>query len=124
SIEGFGTAGPKTLAAIQIALAPNQPATISSTFLTGGATGAFEYSGWLPAWRAASSTADVLPHLQQLKTVMPFAYKVLSDGTIADNGHFTEEPWASFIAGAKAQNVRVIPSIMWGSGVEEHDILS
>ncbi|KKU03595.1 MAG: hypothetical protein UX06_C0039G0004 [Candidatus Giovannonibacteria bacterium GW2011_GWA2_45_21] len=43
-----------------------------------------EVSGWLPYWRAASSTADVLPHLSDLKEVNPFGYSVKSDGTLAD----------------------------------------
>ena len=122
--EGYGVFGPKTQAALQIALAPTQPANVSNTFLTGPATGAFEVSGWLPWWRAASSTADVTPHLPQLKSVMPFGYSVKSDGTIADTARLGEEPWTSFIAAAKAHKVRVIPTIMWGSGAEIHAILS
>ena len=55
---------------------------------------------------------------------MPFAYSVKSDGTLADTAHLGEEPWTSFIAEAKKQKVRVIPSIMWGNGEAIHRILS
>ena len=122
--DGYGVAGPKTLAAIQIALAPSQPASLSSTFLTGPATGAFEYSGWLPWWRAASSTMDVLPHLSAFNSLMPFGYTVKSDGTLNDTANMGEEPWKSFIAAAKAAHVRVIPTVMWGNGEQIHAVLS
>lgn len=123
--DGYGVAGPKTLAAIQIALAPSQPAALSNTFLTGPATGAFEYSAWLPWWRAASSTADVLPHLSQMSGgVMPFVYTMKSDGTLNDAAHMGEEPWKSFVAAAKAAHVRVIPTVMWGNGEQIHAVLS
>ena len=124
AVEGYGVYGPKTKAALQIALAPDQPANLSNTFLTAPATGPFEISGWVPGWRTASSTADVLPHLSQLKSVMPFGYKVLSNGTISDIYGIEKEPWTSFIAAAKAQKVRVVPSLFWGSGPEIQTILS
>src|ERR1035437_6891596 len=75
-----------------------------------------EFSGWVPYWSAATSTKDVLPHLSQLKSVMPFGYTMNSDGTLADTAHLTQEPWASFIAAAKQKKVRVIPTVMWGNG--------
>ena len=123
SVEGYGVYGPASQAAMQIASAPAQPATVSGK-LTPAATGAFEVSGWLPGWREASSTADVTPHLAQMKSVMPFGYNVRADGTIQDKYDFTAEPWASFIATAKAQKVRVVPSVVWGSGVEIQAVLS
>lgn len=122
--DGYGVAGPKTLAAIQIALAPTQPTTMSNTSLTGPATGAFEVSGWLPGWRSASSTADVLPHLSQMKSVMPFGYNVDANGQLVDTAKLGQEPWPSFIAAAKAAKVRVVPTIMWGKGDEIHAVLS
>lgn len=88
------------------------------------ATSGFEVTGWLPYWRAASSTADVLPHLDKVTEVNPFVLTLKTDGTIADNGKLTEEPWLSFIAAAKAKNVRVIPTLMSGSGDLLHEILS
>lgn len=122
--DGYGVYGPKTQATLQIALAPDQPANLSNSFLTGNAKGTFEFSGWIPGWRTASSTADTLPHLNQLNSVMPFGYKVLSDGTISDIYNIGKEPWTSFMATAKAQKVRVVPSLFWGSGTEIHAILS
>lgn len=83
-----------------------------------------EFSGWIPYWRTATGTQDVLPHLEQLTSVMPFGYTVKNDGTLADSAHLTEEPWTSFSASAKKNKVRVVPSVMWGNGDTIHKILS
>lgn len=88
------------------------------------ASGNFEVTGWLPYWRASSSTKDVLPHLDMLTEVNPFVYTLKKDGTIVDNGKLDEEPWVSFIAAAKAKKVRVIPTIMSGDGATLHALLS
>lgn len=87
-------------------------------------TRSFEVSGWLPYWKAATSTQDVLPHLAQMTSVMPFGYSVKSDGTLADTAHLGLEPWKSFMAEAKRKKVRVIPTVMWGNGDTIHKILS
>ncbi len=122
--DGYGIYGPKTQAAMQIALAPTQPSAIKTTAMTPAATGAFEISGWLPDWRAASSTLDVTPHLSQMTSAMPFGFQVSSTGALVDKLHITEAPWPAFIAAAKAAKVRVVPTVYWGSGPEEQAILS
>lgn len=88
------------------------------------ATSRFEFSGWLPDWRANSATADTLSHLSQLTSVMPFGYDVSSAGKIVDSAHIGSEPWPSFIAASKAQKIRVIPTVMWGNGTAMQKILS
>src|SRR3989344_5028770 len=87
-------------------------------------THSFEITGWMPYWRSATSTADVFPYLDIVTEVNPFVYTLKNDGTLVDNGKLTEEPWKSFIAAAKAKKVRVIPTIMSGSGDTLHAILS
>jgi spore germination protein YaaH len=121
--EGYGIAGPKTMAALQVAIAPVQPATISGK-MTPAATGAFEISGWVPDWRTASATADVLPHLNKMTSVMPFGYKVSASGKILDKDKYSKGEWPAFIAAAKAAKVRVVPSLVWGTGPEIHAVLS
>ena len=37
---------------------------------------------------------------------------------------YRNAPWPAFIAQAKAQNVRVIPTVEWGDGASEQAILS
>jgi spore germination protein YaaH len=84
----------------------------------------FEVTGWIPYWRTATGTADVLPHLSELTEVDPFVYTLKSDGTLLDNGGLNKEPWLSFIAAAKAQKVRVIPTVMTSNTALIHSLLS
>src|SRR3990167_4027681 len=84
----------------------------------------FEYSGWLPYWREASSTKDVLPHLSQLTEINPFGYIVQPDGTVLDALGIADEPWKSLIIAAKAKKVRVVPTVMWSDTEAIHRILS
>lgn len=88
------------------------------------ASAKFEISGWLPYWRAATSTADVAAHLQYLTEINPFGYTVKTDGTLYDAMGVDQEPWASLIATAKAKKVRVIPTVMWSNAEAIHRILS
>lgn len=83
----------------------------------------FEVYGWLPYWRAATSTADALPRLSSFTGVNPFAYSVKKDGSLYDLLHLTEEPWASFSATAQAGQVRVIPTVMWSDAQAMHTVL-
>lgn len=109
---GYGIYGPKTRAALlDSSLSANTP-------------GPLEFSGWIPYWRVATGTADVLPHLAGLTSVMPFGYTVKSNGTLVDSARLGQEPWTSFIAAARQNNVRVIPTVMWGNGDSIHRILS
>lgn len=85
---------------------------------------AFEISGWLPYWRSSSSTKDVLAHMDKVTEVNPFVFTVKSDYTLKDNGALTEEPWASFIATAKQNKIRVIPTIMWSDSNAMHQMFS
>jgi len=129
ALAGYGIAGPKTQAALGsaggVAAGTQNPGSITGRSLTGPATGAFEISGWVPDWRLASATADVLPRLSQLKSVMPFALSVSDDGKLIDRTGITnKEPWLSFIAEAKRKGVRVVPTVMWGDGEAIHRILS
>jgi len=111
---GYGIYGPKTRMALLGSSSSGSTATTSK----------LEFSGWIPYWRTATGTQDVAPHLSQLTSVMPFGYSVKSDGTLADTAKLTEEPWTSFIATAKQNKVRVIPTVMWGNGDTIHKILS
>lgn len=84
----------------------------------------FEVTGWIPYWRSATGTADVLPHLDLLTEVNPFVYTIKSDGTLVDNGKLNQEPWTSFMAAAKQKKVRVIPTVMTSNTTLLHTLLS
>lgn len=97
---------------------------ILPSFASAAAKPAFEVSGWIPYWRTATGTADVLPHLDSLTEVNPFVYTLKQDGTLVDNGKLDQEPWKSFIATAQAKKVRIVPSIMSNDGDQLHAIMS
>ena len=122
-ISPTGTVGPATRAAIQKACGAASPGG-SAPIGSSGASSKFEVTGWLPYWRASSSTKDVLPHLDLVTEVNPFVYTLKADGSIVDNGKMNEEPWVSFVAAAKAKHVRVIPTVMSSSGATLHSLLS
>ncbi len=81
-------------------------------------------TGWIPYWRSATGTADVLPNLDKLTEVNPFVYTIKNDGTLLDNGSLDTEPWLSFIAAARAKKVRVIPTVMTSNSDLLHTLLS
>lgn len=89
-------------------------------------TPSFEVSGWLPYWRAATSTADVLPHLNKLTEINPFGYTVKLDGTLYDAANLgsATSSYAALITAARAQHVRVIPTVMWSDTNNIDRILS
>ncbi len=88
-----------------------------------GATTKLEYSAWMPYWKKASSTADMLPHLTTFSEVSPFSYTVKADGTIVDTARITQEPWKSFLISARAKKVKIIPSILWTDPDAMHKVL-
>ena len=54
------------------------------------AADSFEVTGWIPYWRSATGTADVLPHLSELSEVNPFVYTLKNDGTIPTKEAFVQ----------------------------------
>jgi len=83
-----------------------------------------EISGWIPYWRKATGTADVMPNLKTLKEINPFGYTVTTDGKLFDAAKMDEEPWVSLRKAAKEQGVRFIPTVMWSNREAIHRILS
>lgn len=128
-IRTSGTVGPLTRDAIKrISCGGGTSSTGGgsapvATGPTNTKTDKFEISGWMPYWRGASSTKDVLPNLDLVTEVNPFVYSVKTTGEIVDNGPMDQEPWVSFVAAAKAKKVRVIPTIMWSNADAMHAIL-
>lgn len=91
--------------------------------VSASAATSFEVSGWLPYWSVASDTADVMPHLDELSQINPFVYSVNASGAIVDNGTMASSSWVSLLAAAKAQKVRVVPTVMWSNASAETAIL-
>lgn len=84
----------------------------------------FEISGWLPYWRAATSTQETLAHLDTFKEVNPFGYTVQNDGRLWDAAAISVEPWTTLRAEAKKRHIRYIPTVMWSNPDAIHTVLS
>ena len=79
-------------------------------------TPTFEISGWIPYWRTATGTADAISHITTFTSVNPFGYTVKRDGTLYDAMDIKSAPWQKLITTARANKVKVIPSVMWSDG--------
>ncbi len=95
--SSFGIVGPLTEAAL-------------------GLGAPMELTGWIPYWRANQGVADVIPHLSQFTSVMPFGFTVTPDGTLNDAGNIGLPPWTTLLQAAHADHVKVIPTVMWSDG--------
>ena len=142
SASATGYFGPATLAAVKkyqcaqgiicsgAAYGTVGPLTSTALGLGGGSGLAtrFEVSGWIPYWRSANGTSDVLPHLPTTFTsVMPFGYTVSTAGTLYD-AYGLDAPRSttteSLLAGAKKAGVKVVPTVMWSNSTAIYNILS
>lgn len=95
---------------------------------TTSAATAFEVSGWIPYWRAATGTTDVLPHMKSLTAVMPFGYIVQNDGSLHDAFNLSATSSTSTASllrsSARVGKTRLIPTVMWSNGAAIERILS
>ncbi len=74
-----------------------------------------EISGWIPYWRTATGTAEAINHISVFKELSPFGYTVKLDGTLYDPMNIGQEPWTTLIQTAKANKVKIIPTVMWSN---------
>ena len=74
------------------------------------------YAGWMPYWKKASGTPEAIAHIGTFAELSPFAYEMEDDGTIGDSMKLAAAPWTDLIPVAKANNVKIIPSILWIHG--------
>ena len=100
-----------TLISVFVFIVPNARASTAT---------AFEISGWIPYWREATGTVDTLSHMQDFTAVMPFGYIVQNDGSLYDAFGLDATSSTSnahmLTAVAKAEKVKIIPTVMWSNG--------
>ncbi len=84
----------------------------------------FEISGWIPYWRTATGTADVLPHIAQFTEINPFGYTVKQNGSLYDAAKIDQGAWDKLFVEARATKVRVVPTVMWSDTDAIHTVLS
>jgi peptidoglycan hydrolase-like protein with peptidoglycan-binding domain/spore germination protein YaaH len=106
--SAYGTVGPQTRAALGL----------------GSAIGGLEITGWIPYWRKEKGVAEAVAHITQFTSVMPFGYTVLPDGRINDAMNWGIEPWTTLVVAARANSVKIIPTVMWSNAEAIHATLS
>ncbi len=80
------------------------------------ASNTFVYAAWLPYWKKASGTPEMLAHVGQMKELSPFSYEVEPDGTIGDAMRLAREPWVGLFAKMHSTNAKIIPTVSWIDG--------
>ncbi len=83
----------------------------------------FEVAGWVPYWREATGTADAIAHIGTFTEISPFGFQVKKNGDITDPMHIFDQAWQNLIAAAHAQNVKVIPTMMWSDTTSIYKVL-
>jgi spore germination protein YaaH len=106
----------KKVALASAIIAPVVPTVITSD--------SFETSGWIPYWRTATGTADVLPHIKTLTEINPFGFTVKRDGTVNDALKINDPSWLTLQAAAATSHTRYIPTVMWSDTNAIHNVLS
>lgn len=84
----------------------------------------FEVSGWIPYWRADLGIADASLHLDTFTEINPFGYTVKQDGSLNDELTKNSKLWPVLYMLAEQKDIRMIPTITWGSGEAIHAVLS
>jgi spore germination protein len=103
------------------------PASAFAATAVKTSTPPFEISGWIPYWREASGTTDVLSHMQDFSTLMPFGYIVQNDGSLYDafdlaNTSSTSTAQLLFTV-MRAEKVKIVPTVMWSNGTAIDTVL-
>lgn len=83
-----------------------------------------QFSAWVPYWKKAGAVPETQANLSKLNTIMPFSYEVKTDGTIWDSMRIAKDPWPAMLSSARAQKVKIIPSILWNNGTAIQKVLS
>jgi len=82
----------------------------------GAAIKPLEIAAWIPYWRKEAGVAEAIAHIVSLKEISPFGYTVKKDGTLFDAMKINENPWPALLSAARANKVKIIPTVMWGDG--------
>lgn len=84
----------------------------------------FQVAGWIPYWAASDGVKDASKHLDTLTVIHPFTYSVGTDGKPKELTDMGKTSWQRLIRSAKADGVKVIPTMMWSDTANIQKILS
>ncbi len=80
----------------------------------------FFVSGWIPYWAKSGGVASLQGKIRLFSQFNLFAFGVSADGKLVDTAKSKIAPWPQLIADAKKQNVKIVPTILWGDAVAMH----
>jgi len=84
----------------------------------------FSISAWIPYATQSKGIPDLLSNMSAFTIVSPFVYDITGTSTITDEGGVSKGNWNQVFSAAKADNVSVIPTIVWGNKDQIHSMLS
>jgi len=84
----------------------------------------FFVTGWIPYWTKSEGTFSLQGKIGLFSKLNLFAFGVSADGQLVDTAKIDSAPWPQLIADAKKQNVKIVPTILWGDAVAMHKTFS
>lgn len=88
------------------------------------ATKKLSYAAWVPYWKKTAGTAETKNNLNKLAEISPFSYTVNQKGEVIDTAKIDSAPWPDLLAAARAQKVKILPSILWNDSAAIDRVLS
>ena len=84
----------------------------------------FFVAGWLPYWQKELGASSLNGNLNLFSEIDIFAWGVNSDGSLKDTPQSQNSPWPKLEEDAKAKNVNIAPTILWGDALAMHKVFT
>ncbi len=84
----------------------------------------FSISAWIPYATESKGIPDILPRVSEFTNISPFVYDITGTSTITDEGRVSKGNWTAVFSAARADSVKIIPTIVWGNKDQIHAMLS
>ena len=85
---------------------------------------AMEVAAWVPWFGTEEGPKSAIKNIEKLDVIYLFAYEVQPNGSIVNRANFEQKDWKEMIETAKANNVKIIPTVMWFDGEQIDGVLS
>lgn len=84
----------------------------------------FLKAGWIPYWTKTAGSTETTDNLSKLDIISPFSYYVDEDGLLVDRLKVNAEPWPTLFKDAKANKIKIYPTIAWFDRAQMENILN
>lgn len=86
-------------------------------FVSKAAISGLSYSAWIPYWKKTEGVAETIANLSKLNEISPFSYTVSTKGDLVDTLKIDSDLWVALFKEARANKVKILPSILWTDSV-------